>query len=618
MIWQVFSNTSKITVGIDLPRLRVNLTEAIASVFRRVLAMKKSQIIRRTLPAGTAALPGIPEFLSRIYQSRGLSDAAELELRLQHLQGTGALMGLDKAVELLVGAITGKQRIMIIGDFDADGATSTAVAVSALKAMGSESCSYLVPNRFEYGYGLTPEIVELAAQSQPDLIVTVDNGISSIEGVERAQTLGMKVLITDHHLPGDVTPSADAIVNPNQHGCHFASKNAAGVGVIFYVLSGLRGALREAGWFESQGIDEPSMAEYLDLVALGTVADLVPLDRNNRILVEQGLRRIRAGKTRPGIRALLNIAGKRERDVVASDMGFILGPRLNAAGRLDDMSLGIECLLSSSDTHAHELASQLDQFNRQRKQIEEEMKRDAEAHFEEMDALDLKDRWGLCLYQPHWHQGVIGILASRVKEKLHRPVVVFAPESDDPNQTDGFLKGSARSISGFHMRDALDLIAKGYPGLLNKFGGHAMAAGMTIRAQDLGAFQDAFNEVAHRLLDEEDLNASFFSDGELGEQDLNLSSVELLGKSGPWGQAFPEPAFDNVFKVAQTRVLKDKHLKLVLQYQDGTQLFDAIQFNSAWVGEQLPETVRAVYRPSINEFRGRKSVQLMLDYIDVA
>jgi len=580
--------------------------------------MSNSKIIRRTLPEGTVSLPGIPEFLSRIYQSRGLKDAAELELRLQHLQGTDELLGLDSAVALLVDALVNRQRIMIIGDFDADGATSTALAVSALKDLGCEDCAYLVPNRFEYGYGLTPEIVDLAAKSSPDLIVTVDNGISSIEGVERAQALGIKVLITDHHLPGDEIPTADAIVNPNQRGCHFASKNAAGVGVIFYVLSGLRGALRAAGWFQKRSIVEPSMADYLDLVALGTVADLVPLDRNNRILVEQGLRRIRAGKTRPGIRALLNIAGKRECDVVASDMGFILGPRLNAAGRLDDMSLGIECLLSSSDSHAHELANQLDQFNRQRKQIEEEMKRDAEAHFDEMDALDLKDRWGLCLFEPHWHQGVIGILASRVKEKLHRPVVVFAPESDDPNETDGFLKGSARSISGFHMRDALDLIAKGNPGLLNKFGGHAMAAGMTIRIQDLEAFQVAFNEVAHRLLNEEDLSASFYSDGELIEQDLNLSSVELLGKSGPWGQAFPEPAFDNVFKVAQTRILKDKHLKLVLQYADGSQLFDAIQFNSAWVGKPLPETIRVVYRPSINEFRGRRSVQLMVDYIDAA
>jgi len=360
------------------------------------------------------------------------------------------------------------------------------------------------------------------------------------------------------------------------------------------------------------------MADYLDLVALGTVADLVPLDRNNRILVEQGLRRMRAGKCRPGIKAILAIAQKKPQEVVASDMGFLVGPRLNAAGRLDDMSLGIACLLSTNESQADALALQLDHLNRQRKSIEEDMKRDAEHQLKDMTLNEVSPGWGVCLFEPHWHQGVIGILASRVKEKLHRPVIVFAPDSDDPMAESADLKGSARSIAGLHMRDALDLLAKRHPEILSKFGGHAMAAGMTIKAQNFDVFKKAFNDVVRELVDASDLESVFMSDGELSDSELALDNVELLVRSGPWGQQFPEPTFDGVFRVVQNKVLKEKHLKLVLIAENGQQLFDAIQFNSDWVSHVLPAMVRVVYRPNINDFRGRRSVQFMLDHIEEA
>lgn len=577
---------------------------------------------RRSIPSDLQ-LDGLPEFLSRIYLARGISTLSELDLSLSKLHNNKSIKGLDKAVELLVDAILNHHKILIVGDFDCDGATSTALAMLFLKEIQVD-CHFLVPNRFEYGYGLTPEIVELASTQNPHLIITVDNGISSIEGVERAKQLGIKVLITDHHLPGDALPCADAIVNPNQPGCDFLSKNAAGVGVIFYVLSGLRAKLREMEFFQRQGFSDINMANFLDLLALGTVADLVPLDLNNRILVEQGLKRIRAGRCRPGIKALLEHAGKRLDQVNASDMGFIVGPRLNAAGRLDDMSLGINCLLSASIEEASQLARQLDQLNQERKSIEQEMKDDAEAQlssflsdFEENKKSD-DQTWGLCLYQPHWHQGVIGILASRIKEKLNRPTIIFAPADDNPEDENPLLKGSARSIPGLHMRDALDLLAKRYPELLTKFGGHAMAAGMSIEFKNLEKFSDAYNSIVKELLTESDLETILLTDGELKPEERTIEYIELLGRSGPWGQAFPEPCFDGVFNVLQHKTLKEKHLKLVLTDEIGGQFIDAIEFNSEWCNRPIPNKVRLVYRPNINEFRGKKSVQFFIDYLCIA
>jgi len=577
--------------------------------------MKKT-ILRRDLKSTTAPIATIPLFLSRIYNSRGVFNAEDLELNLSKLLDSSQLLGIDAAVKLLVDALQHKQKIIIVGDFDCDGATSTTLAVHALRAMGAFDCQYLVPNRFEFGYGLTPEIVDLAATMQPDLIVTVDNGISSIEGVNRAKALGIKVLVTDHHLPGDQVPDADAIVNPNQNLCGFLSKNAAGVGVIFYVMSALRSALRKIAWFEKNNIMMPNLGDYLDLVALGTVADLVPLDKNNRILVEQGLKRIRAGRCRPGIKAILATAQRKPENIRASDMGFAIGPRLNAAGRLDDMSLGIECLLSEDEYSANQFAQRLDQLNQDRKSIEADMKMDADLKLQEMDFGEGEMAWGLCLYEAHWHQGVIGILASRVKEKFNRPVIVFAPADDDPSIENPELKGSARSISGFHMRDALDIIAKRHPAYLSKFGGHAMAAGMTIEKKHLKEFTQAFDTVVREQLSAEDLEATLLSDGVLSENDLTIECVNMLELAGPWGQQFPEPRFDDTFELVQQRVLKEKHLKLVLAKQGSTQMFDAIQFNSEWIGKSIPARIRVAYRPNINEFRGRKSVQLMIDHIE--
>lgn len=574
------------------------------------------KIERRSIPSDVSPIEGLPEFLSRIYLARGIKHKDELNLNLKDLVKPNLLKGLDKAIELLVEALHQQQKIMVVGDFDADGATSTALCVHALRNMGASQCDYLVPNRFEFGYGLSPEIVELAAKSKPDLLITVDNGISSIEGVSRAHDLGMKVIVTDHHLPGELIPDADAIVNPNQAECGFLSKNAAGVGVIFYVMSALKTTLSAQGWFTQRALTELNMADYLDLVALGTIADLVPLDRNNRILAEQGLRRMRAGHCRPGIQAILNQAQKRITHITASDIGFLIGPRLNAAGRLDDMSLGIECLLAQDPLSAETMAQRLDQLNRERKLIEDDMRRDAEVLLDSVSEQENEEHWGVTLYEAHWHQGVIGILASRIKDRLNRPVVVFAPESDDPSIVDPVLKGSARSIKSFHMRDGLDLVAKRNPGLLSKFGGHAMAAGMSIYKSQLADFVRAFDEVVRDVLRPADLEAIIETDGELSESDLDLNSIEMLKRAGPWGQAFPEPCFDGRFKVVQFKVLKEKHLKLVLTSLNGSQLFDAIQFNSDWVKRNMPDEISIVYRPDINEFRGRRNVQLIIDYID--
>lgn len=575
--------------------------------------MKKAIYRRESMPSPLSG-SDLPELLRRIYAARGVVRAEELQHQLAHLHKP-QFKGLVEAVNLLADAVVAQANILIVGDFDADGATSCALAVLALRAMGLASVDFLVPNRFEYGYGLTPEIVAVAAAQHPDLIITVDNGISSVEGVRAARELGIAVVVTDHHLPGAELPEADAIVNPNQHGCEFPSKNLAGVGVIFYVMNALRAELRQLGWFAESGITEPNMANFLDLVALGTVADVVPLDHNNRILVAQGIQRLRAGVARPGIMALLEVAGKAPHRLVASDLGFALGPRLNAAGRLDDMSLGIQCLLCDSPELAREMALQLDDLNRDRKAIESGMQQEAMKMLEtilEADADSLP--WGLCLFDESWHQGVIGILASRIKDRYHRPVIVFADAGD------GQIKGSARSIAGLHIRDALDAVAARHPHLLQKFGGHAMAAGMSLAQENFADFSAAFDAEVRRQLRAEDMAAFLLSDGELPASDFNLTLVEKLRAAGPWGQHFPEPLFDGEFFLVQQRLVGEKHLKMVLTLEDGSQeLIDAIAFNvdlQLWPNN-LAKRVKLAYRLDINEYRGKQSLQLMVEYLEV-
>ncbi len=552
----------------------------------------------------------ISPLLWRVYRARGISDAAELERELSSLIPPEHMSGLDAAVTLLVEAIELEKRILIVGDFDADGATSCALAVLALRAFGHRQVSFLVPDRFRYGYGLTPEIVEYAKQQSPDLIVTVDNGISSVAGVAAARALGWQVLVTDHHLAGPVLPQAEALVNPNLGDNKFPSKALAGVGVIFYVLLGLRARLKEAGWFERHAIAVPNMADFLDLVALGTVADVVPLDRNNRILVHQGLMRIRNGRCRPGISALLRIAGRDPARAQASDMGFAVGPRLNAAGRLDDMSRGIECLLAEDPQQAEPLALELDRLNRERREIEAEMKQQAEAVLSSWAPGDSDTLpWGLCLFQKQWHQGVIGILASRIKERYHRPVIAFAPGGE------GILKGSARSIPGLHIRDVLDEVAVRQPALLQKFGGHAMAAGMTIREADYDGFAETFDAVVRSHLDPDDLQAVIISDGAIVEEEMTLDTARLISAAGPWGQGFAEPIFDDRFEVLSSRVVGDKHWKLVLRPTGGALALDAIAFNAVESLPTMPARVHAAYRLDENEWQGRIKLQLRIEYL---
>jgi len=550
-----------------------------------------------------------PKTLSRIYQARGVLGPEELEYKLASLAHPKQFFDINNAATILADAIEHEKRIVIVGDFDADGATSTTLGILALTAMGAVEPQYIVPNRFEYGYGLTPEIVTLVQEQEADVLVTVDNGIASIDGVAAAKAAGMQVIVTDHHLPGDVLPNADAIVNPNHPDCQFPSKSLAGVGVIFYVMSALRAQLTQRGWFERAHIPRPNMSEYLDIVALGTVADVVPLDANNRILVQQGLARIQAGKARPGILALLELGGREASRVKATDLGFVVGPRLNAAGRLDDMSIGIECLLSEQAFLARSYAEQLDQLNRERKAIESDMKQQAEqslASIEEVSDLP----YGMCFYQEDWHQGVIGILASRMKEKCHRPVIAFAKADDDT------LKGSARSIPGVHIRDALDLLAKRHPELLSKFGGHAMAAGMSIKAEHYETFTKAFDQIIEEWVTPEQLEATVYTDGELAPEDFSLEFAEQLRVAGPWGQAFPEPCFDGTFEVLQQRIVGEKHLKLTLREPNSGMLIDGIHFFcdlSVWPNQA--QRARLVYKLDINEFRGQRNLQLMVDHI---
>ena len=548
----------------------------------------------------------LPEVLKRVYAGRGIQNPQELALTLDQLLPPGGLKGIADAAALLADAVEGDARVLIVGDFDADGATSCAMAISVLRQMGLREVGYLVPNRFEFGYGLTPEIVDLAAPQAPDLIVTVDNGISSIEGVAAAQALGISVLVTDHHLPGEELPGAEVIVNPNQDGCAFASKSLAGVGVMFYVLSALRAELRQRGWFSTEGITEPNLGDALDLVALGTVADVVPLDRNNRILVGAGLARIRSGRARPGIEALFEVAGRDYRQATASDLGFIVGPRLNAAGRLDDMSIGIECLLAESSMEARERAETLHRLNRERRDIEQSMEQDALKQLASLsfDATELP--FAMTLYDPDWHQGVIGILASRVRERIHRPTVVFAETGD------GMLKGSGRSIQGLHLRDALDQVATRYPGLLHKFGGHAMAAGLTLAKSDLPRFTAALEQVVADALEQVPPLPVDDSDGGLASGDFNLALAEELSRGGPWGQHFPEPTFDNAFSVLRHRIVGEKHLKLTLVKESAE--IEAIAFNvdvDAWI-EDPPSQIHALFRLDVNEYRGARTLQLVI------
>ena len=574
--------------------------------------MTPKKILRRLRPDNT---PGwgqnLPPLLRRLYAARGVTSDDQLSYTLRHLASPFELRGIERAVELLADAITQKQRVLVLGDFDADGATSTAVAMLGLSMLGLKSIDFRVPSRFADGYGLTPGIIERLQEEGelPDLLVTVDNGISAIEGVDAAKKLGIKVVVTDHHLAGKTLPDADAIVNPNQPGCAFLSKNAAGVGVMFYVLTALRKKLREAGRLPQP---EPNLGNLLDLVALGTVADVVPLDHNNRIFVEQGLRRIRQGEARPGILALLEVAGREHTNISSTDLGFVVGPRLNAAGRLDDMSVGIACLLADSPNEARRLARELDIFNRERRTIEKDMKTQAQDLLASM-SLDLEGLpWGLALFDQDWHQGVIGILAARIREQTHRPTIAFAP---DENGVD--IKGSARSIPGLHIRDVLAVVDSRHPGVMHKYGGHAMAAGMTLARSDFDTFTRAFDAAVRDTLTAADLEAAITTDGPLSFDELSLETAALLKRAGPWGQHFPEPLFDGEFRVVSQRIVGENHLKLVLQPVDGSGIIDAIAFNT---GPEVPDYtrtgVRVVYKPDANTFRGRTNLQLLVDYLE--
>lgn len=573
----------------------------------------KKIIQREVKAANIEALDGIPHSLARIYAARGIVNKEQLVKDLAHLLSYEKMTGIEKACQRLLEAFEKQERLLIVGDFDADGATSTALAVSALKALGAHEVSYLVPNRFEYGYGLTPAIVEVASARHPDVIITVDNGIASFDGVAKANALGIDVIVTDHHIPAETLPEACAIVNPNLQDDEFLSKSLAGVGVIYYVLLALRRELTQQGWFERNQIQQPNMGDFLDLVALGTVADVVPLDKNNRILVHQGIERIRRGKCREGIKALLTVAKRSYSSLRASDLGFAIGPRLNAAGRLDDMSLGIECLLAESSSTAQALAQQLDALNHERRHIEGEMQQQALGLLKNMDLDGDSLPLGLCLYQASWHQGVIGILASRIKDKVHRPVICFA-NADNEDE----IKGSARSVMGVHIRDVLDAVAKRNPAILSKFGGHAMAAGLSIRKQDFGHFKQMFDEEVSRHLNKSQCVGVVYSDGALSSEELSLSYAKRLAESGPWGQNFPEPIFDNTFKIVNQRLVGAKHLKLLLGFEGDDFLIDAIAFNvdeNLWPNHRAQQ-IHAAYRLDVNTYRGRESAQLLIEHME--
>ncbi|PJE80406.1 Single-stranded-DNA-specific exonuclease RecJ [invertebrate metagenome] len=576
-------------------------------------------IIRRHYNLDKATFPDdMDPLLARIYCARGINNIQELEHTLKRLLDYRTIKGIQAAAEILADAIVHQNSLLIVGDFDCDGATSTAVGMLALQSMGG-NVRFLVPNRFDFGYGLTPEIVEEATKhNTPDVLITVDNGISSLEGVRVAKEKGIKVIITDHHLAGKQLPEADVIVNPNQPGCPFPGKNSAGVSVIFYLMCVLLSSLRQQNWFHEK--TEPKLAELLDLVALGTVADVVSLDNNNRILVSQGLARIRAGYCRPGISALIHIANRHQKQLTTADLGFALGPRLNAAGRLDDMSLGITLLLTNDPSEAHALAQQLDELNQDRKSIEQSMQAEALSVLKNIPLNQHHELpWGISLYNRDWHQGVIGILASRIKEQFNRPVVAFADADNDhvPNNSDQEIKGSARSISGLHIRDTLADIHSHHPDLIIKFGGHAMAAGLTLKKQDLPLFETSFNQAVKKRLSADDLKPVLLTDGLLKSSEITLERAHQLQTCAPWGQNFPEPCFDGCFHIVQQRLVGKKHLKLVLQAPDSSQLIDAIAFNidtDIWPSPAVT-ALEAVYTLSVNEYRGEKNIQLIINYL---
>jgi len=567
---------------------------------------------RRAQPAGTASL----DLLARLLAARGVDPSQGLKLQSGDLIPPVSMRGLPEATVRLADAMEAQEHILVVGDYDADGATSTALLLLGLRAMGFAGADFLVPNRFEYGYGLTPEIVRVAAvrEPRPTLLITVDNGISSTDGVAVAAELGMDVLVTDHHLPGEQIPAACAILNPNQPGCAFPSKCLAGVGVVFYLLCGLRAELRQRDWFVSRGVAEPRLAELLDLVALGTVADVVPLDANNRILVHQGLLQLRKGRGRPGVRALLQAAGRQSARVTSADLGFYAGPRLNAAGRLQDMSLGIRCLMEEDPLKARDMAAELDALNRQRRSIEDDMQREA---LELLDTEAVADdaRWGLSLYRPEWHQGVVGLVASRLKERLHRPVFAFAPAAD------GELKGSGRSIRGLHMRDVLASIHARDPQLITRFGGHAMAAGLSLPEAHFPRFAEAFDDEVRRVLDPAALEGVLETDGELPPAEFTLPNAQLLREAAPWGQHFPEPLFDGVFRLHEQRLVGEKHLRIgVSPLADPTLVLEGIAFNidtGNWPDHAV-QRVHLAYRLDVNEYRGKSTVQLLVVRIERA
>lgn len=570
------------------------------------MADKPLRIVQRAAPP--AALPEEADpLLRRIFSGRGVMHADELSLELAQLLAPTELRGLPAAGAVLADAVVAGRRIVVAGDYDADGATGTALAVLGLRALGATEVDYVVPNRFTMGYGLSPALVRLAAERGAQLLLTVDNGIASLSGVAAARDLGIPVVITDHHLAGATLPAAQAIVNPNQPGCSFPSKHLAGVGVMFYVLSRVRAELQARGWFAQRA--RPQLAEFLDLVALGTVADVVPLDRNNRVLVAQGLARIRAGRCRPGIRALLRSAGREATALTATDLGFVLGPRINAAGRLDDIRIGIECLLASDEAAAQALAETLERINRERRALTATMSDEARVQVNVRD----DGRVGVCLYDARWHEGVIGLVASRIKEQLHRPVIAFAPA-----QAPEMLKGSARSIPGLHVRDALAEVDALHPGLIERFGGHAMAAGLSLPADHLAAFRDAFDAACRRELGDGALDRRLETDGALRPEQLQVEVARRLEGISPWGQGFPEPCFDNEFEVLEARAVGSGALHVKYQFRGpGNAVINAIDFGGAG-RRQTRGRVRAVYAMAVNRYNGRESLDLRILHLEPA
>lgn len=567
--------------------------------------VRRPQVDDSHLPASLSPL------LKQLYARRGVTED-NCDLLLSKLLRPETMKGLAEAAIVIADAIAAQRSILIVGDFDADGATSTSVCMLALKMMGAQNIDYLIPNRFDYGYGLSPEIVAVAYSKNADVLITVDNGISSIEGVAAAKLLGMIVVVTDHHLPGNALPNADVIVNPNQPGCQFASKSIAGVGVAFYLMSALRAELRQRNWYQLQHIVEPNLGSLLDIVALGTVADVVSLDTNNRILVNAGLQRVRSGRCRVGITTLLEVAKRSPEKMVAADFGFAVGPRLNAAGRLDEMALGVEILLCEDIMLARRMAAELDGLNQERRELETGMQQEALKSLSKVSLNEDHLPWGIAIFQDDWHQGVIGILASRIKDRYHRPVIAFADAGD------GTIKGSARSIKGLHMRDVLERINSLYPGMITKFGGHAMAAGLSLKADVFELFTQAFDDAVREVLDYEQLTGELLSDGELPSDLMTLDMAFLLRNAGPWGQSFEEPLFDGMFNVVQQRIVGEKHLKLLLETQCGSTMLDAIAFNvdlAIWPDATIKHA-RVVYKLDVNEFRGNQTVQLMVDYIE--